>query len=124
MDYKPQSSLSNASKFMGLVAIITCFFGIGFVFGTLAIIFAILSKNKDNEFTRDGKLGAALGTVTIVLTIALIVFVLVNPTAHALLNEQCQSIYQMSFDEMIEAIKNGKQIQLPNSPMFLHSLIH
>lgn len=124
MDSKPQNSLSNASKVMGLVAIITCFFGIGFVFGALAIVFAMLSQTKDNRFTSDGKLGAALGTVTIVLTIVLIIFILVNPTAHALLNEQFQSIYQMTFDEMIEAIKNGEQIQLPESPMFLHSLIH
>lgn len=106
--FKLESALSRTSKTMGIIGICSSFFGIGFIFGAFAIIFAIISKDRNNMFTRNGKIGLFLGTLSILFSVLLYVYIFVDPTAHAMLNETCRSFYGVTFDELFQQALNGE----------------
>lgn len=110
MDYQQPNSLSNVAKILGIVGLVTCMFGIGFIFGALAILFAIITRDHCNRFTNDGKTACILGVLSIVICIFVYVYIFTNPATYEILNQQCQAMYGMTFDEMLEQIKNGNAV--------------
>lgn len=103
--YIPPSGISRAAKIMGIVSLVTSFMGLGFIFGALAIIFAVLSKDENSHFTKEGMVGIIMGSIAIFYSAFLFVYIFVDPMAHQALNEQCYAFNGMTFDEMIEQLK-------------------
>ncbi len=71
---KKQNSMALASLIMGIIGIVTfcCCYG-GLIFGSLGIVFALLSKTEDHF---EGNAIAGLITSTIALVLTVIVFIL------------------------------------------------
>lgn len=71
----PQSNMALASLVMGILGIITacCIYG-GIIFGSLGILFALLSKTED-RFEGYAKAGLVTSSIAIVLVVLLLVIV-------------------------------------------------
>lgn len=73
---KKQNNMALASLIMGIIGIVTacCIYG-GLIFGSLGIVFALLSKTEDH-FEGNAKAGLTTSVIALVLTvIVLIAFV-------------------------------------------------
>lgn len=71
-----QSNMALASLVVGIIAIVTfcCFYG-GLIFGSLGIIFALLSRTED-KFEKYAKAGLITSSIALVLVVLLVVLVL------------------------------------------------
>jgi len=124
---EPNQSLVNAAMILGILAIVTTFIMtvyLPFVLGGIAIMLAILSRRKDGKLHKQAKLGIGLAIIGMVLNTILVstslYTVFTNPKAKEEFNTVCEQMYGMSFDEMMEAIENGEQIDIDYSNIFNH----
>ena len=122
MDYQPYqpynrqypsdgpSPFAKASMVTGVIALLTILTGVlPLVFGSLSILFAILSHKKNTPMESRalwgsifGSIGLALAIAMLALTITLIPTILRDPEYRAQLDATTKSMYGMSFDELME----------------------
>ena len=87
-----------------------------FIFASMAIVFAVLSKGGNMKFSRVGRIAFCLGIAAIILNIVYAWYAvrtlnetLSDPAARAQLNETLYRQYGMTLDELLE--------QLPSQPL-------
>ncbi|MGL5259769.1 MAG: hypothetical protein ACRC7V_06625 [Lachnospiraceae bacterium] len=107
-----QKQLSQASYILGILAIastVTVAVIFPFIFGSLAILCAILSKGRDTTFLRRAKSGFYTGILAIILNILFLIvaiyMIFAIPEYHDLLNTYSQQLYGQTFDEMLQLLK-------------------
>ncbi len=122
MDYQPYqpynrqytsdepSPFAKAALITGIIALVTIMTGIlPLIFGSLSILFAVLSHKKNTPLESRalwggiiGSVGLALAVAMIVVTITLLPTILKDPEYRAQLNAQTESMYGVPFDELME----------------------
>lgn len=122
MDYQPYqpynrqyaqdgpSPFAKASLITGIIALLTIMTGVlPLIFGSLSILFAILSHKKNTPLESralfgsiTGAIGLAFATVMIVISVTLIPTILRDPEYRAQFNATTQSMYGVTFDELLE----------------------
>ena len=87
-----------------------------FIFASMAIVFAVLSKGGNMKFSRIGRIAFCLGIAAIIINIVYLWYAvrtlsetLSDPAARAQLNETLYRQYGMTLDELLE--------QLPSQPL-------
>lgn len=114
---KKNQALVNSAFIMGLISIIcafTCFSFLSPVFGGLGIIFALLSKGKEDVMEKKAKRGLVLASISLIATVAftaftfIYTFIMVSQQTpdelHDNLNEAYEEVYGQSFDELYKEI--------------------
>ena len=95
---------------MGLVALfsITSVF-LAIFFGSLAIIFGILSKGNNKKLAGKGKLGFIIGSAALacglVIAFTVVYLIFFNSEYREYINESYKEIYGITFDEYMDAVK-------------------
>jgi hypothetical protein len=77
---KKNQALVNSAFIMGLISIIcafTCFSFLSPVFGGLGIIFALLSKGKEDVMEKKAKRGLVLASISLIATVAFTAFIFI-----------------------------------------------
>jgi hypothetical protein len=70
---RSQQAFAAASFALGVVAIVcACCIYLSLVCGALSIIFAVLSKNTENTYSRQAKTGILLSVIGIILSIVML----------------------------------------------------
>lgn len=110
-------SLANAAMVMGIIALVSTFamtVYLPFVFGSIGIILAILSKGKARQMLNKAKTGVICCTCGLILNIGLIAgsfyMVFTNPTVMKEVNNTFENMYGVTFEEMIENIMEGEDL--------------
>ena len=114
---KKNQALVNSAFIMGLISIIcafTCFSFLSPVFGGLGIIFALLSKGKEDVMEKKAKRGLVLASISLIATVAFTAFTFIYTFVvmsqytpdelHDHLNEAYEETYGQSFDELYKEI--------------------
>lgn len=114
---KKNQALIGGAFIMGIISLIsafTCFSFLAPVFGGLGILFALLSKGKEETMEKKAKQGLILSAVSLITTVVLmagtVIFTLVTMSQyepdelHDYLNEAYEETYGQSFDELYEEI--------------------
>lgn len=106
-----KNAMSTAAAVMGIITIISTFMFtvyVPFITGSLAILFAVLSRGKKKKLDSSATAGVAAGIVGMVLNIALIgtVWYLYTnvPEIHDEANQLFEQRYGFTIDEMIQDI--------------------
>lgn len=110
--------LEKTAFILGLFSIVSTFvFPVlgPFILGSLAMVYAILSKGGNLKFSRRGRNAFLLGAVAIVLNIGYLVFsyqslrlLLTDPSGRQQINDLLYQQYGMTLDELLQ--------QLPQQP--------
>ncbi len=115
---EPGSSMYSAAFALGIAALISCFtFTVypAFICGGIAIVFALLSKGRSPKMHNKATIGIVCGTIALVMNTLIVTYsttmVLTNPELKEQLNETCEEIYGMSFDDMLEEITEGGSLE-------------
>ena len=114
---KKNQALVSSAFVMGILSVIsavTCFSFLSPIFGGLGIIFALLSKGKEETFEKKAKYGLVMSIITVVAVSAIMagtfIFSYVTLSQyepdelHDYLNETYEEAYGKSFDDMYEEI--------------------
>lgn len=109
------NKMARASLVLGIISIVAtifCTVYIPFIAGSLAILFALLSRGEERSFDEGrAKAGLATGIVGMLLNILLIILVIYSymtiPFIHDYTNEVIRQSYGMSLDEMLSQISSG-----------------
>lgn len=114
---KKNQALVHSSFVMGILSIISAFTCLSFlapVFGGLGILFALLSKGKEDAMEKKAKYGlimSVISTIAIVVIVAgTFIFTFATMSQyepdelHDYLNEAYEETYGQSFDELYEEI--------------------
>lgn len=103
---RPANFFEAASMFLGTAALVTCtcFYG-SYIFGALAILFALLSRGGQMKMSSKAKLGLILGIVAIVLstlvTVAAFAFALNEyGSMEGIIREYCE-LYGYDYEEFM-----------------------
>lgn len=114
-----EHSFVTASLVLGVLAIVTTIMMtvyLPFILGGIAIILAILSRGNNKTFAVQAKTGIILATVGIMLNIIIIggsvLAVIYIPEMREQFNVVFEQTYGQSFQEMLEAIRNGGTINI------------
>ena len=114
---KKNQALVTSAFIMGIISLVcafTCFSFLAPVFGGLGILFALLSKGKEDKMEQKAKRGLVLSSISLIATVAFMAFTFIYSFVtlsqyepdelHDYLNEAYEETYGQSFDEMYEAI--------------------
>lgn len=108
---KPGNGLFTAAFVLGIVALVFCFtFTVypAYIFGSIAIVLALLSKGKNAKMHSKASVGIICAIAALVLNTCIVTYsmttIFTNPEVYEEFNDTCEEIYGMSFDEMIEEI--------------------
>ncbi len=109
-DPNRKSPFSKASLIMGVLALLTIATGVlPLFFGALGILFAILSRRKGKAMdtsalwgTVTSVIGLSISIVILSLALMILPAQLKDPAYREQLNTFSQSMYGISFDEMLE----------------------
>lgn len=101
---------ASAALFMGILAILTsCTVIISIIFGSLGILFAILTKRRKKSLPSHAYVGVITSAVGTCLSLALLVASLIqlpsnlkNPEFRKDLNDAYEYLSGITFDEMLE----------------------
>lgn len=106
--------LEKLAFFLGIAAIPATFFSpiiAPCLLGSLAIVFAVLSKGGNLRFSRQGRIAAFLGGAAIIINVVYMVFALVtmkevlsDPAGRQQLSDTLYRMYGMTLDELLEQI--------------------
>lgn len=114
----PRNGMATAASVLGLATIVTTILltvYIPFITGSLAILFAILSKGADKRMAPSavsGVTSAVIGLVTnAVLIISVITLYLTNPVIHEQANRLFEQRYGVTIDEMWDDIQDGNYLK-------------
>lgn len=105
-----KSPFSKASLIMGVLALLTIATGVlPLIFGSLGILFAILSRRKGTPLDTaalwgsvTSVIGLCIAIVMFVITIIMLPTLLKDPAYREQLNSFSHSMYGTSFDEVLE----------------------
>ncbi len=116
---QPGAAFISASYILGILAIVTtflCTVYLPYIFGSLSIIFALLSKGNAKQTAQRAAAGMRCAIIGIIMNTALIVtcftLVFTNPKIHQELNTMTKQVYGRSFDEIMQDIEEGKDPDL------------
>ncbi len=105
----PRNGMTTAASVLGLATIVTCVLltvYIPFVTGSLAILFALLSKGSDKRMSPSALSGITSAVVGLVMNVILIISVitlyLTNPVIHERANQLFEQRYGLTIDELWE----------------------
>lgn len=108
---EPGNGLFTAAFILGIVALVFCFtFTVypAYIFGSIAIVLALLSKGKNAKMHSKASVGIICAIAALVLNTCIVTYsmttIFTNPEVYEEFNDTCEEIYGMSFDEMIEEI--------------------
>lgn len=114
---KKNQALVSSAFIMGILSLISAFTCISFlapVFGGLGILFALLSKGKEETMEKKAKQGLIFSAVSLIATVVFMIgtFIFTFATLsqyepdelHDYLNEAYEETYGKSFDELYEDI--------------------
>ena len=108
---EPGNGLFTAAFVLGIVALVFCFtFTVypAYIFGSIAIVLALLSKGKNAKMHSKASVGIICAIAALVLNTCIVTYsmttIFTNPEVYEEFNDTCEEIYGMSFDEMIEEI--------------------
>ena len=114
---KKNQALVHSSFVMGILSIISAFTCLSFlapVFGGLGILFALLSKGKEDAMEKKAKHGLIMSAISTIATVVIVAgtFIFTFATLsqyepdelHDYLNEAYEETYGQSFDELYEEI--------------------
>lgn len=95
------------SLLFGIAAIVTSSLIVtSFLFGGLAILFALLSRGSSDKVTGTALGGLVTGICGICLAITICVsaiyLIFTNPDYRKLLNDTCKQMYGITFDQMLD----------------------
>lgn len=95
------------SLIMGIFSIISSSFIItGIFFGGLGILFAILSKGSDRSLTGTAIGGMTTSIIGVALSLCIGIYsfylIFTDSTYHQQLNDMCEQMYGITFDEMLD----------------------
>lgn len=121
---EPNQALISAAFVLGILSIVTAVMMtvyIPFILGTIAIMLAILSRKKDGALHRQARLGIILSVIGLVMNTVIVassVYTVFNdPDVREEFNTVCEQMYGQSFDDMMETIKEGGEVQFDYSGM-------
>ena len=114
---EPNQSMYTAALILGVITLVSAVMMtvyLPFVFGGLSIIFGILSRGQNRKLPGQAKTGIIIAVAGLVLNIGIIAgsFYLVfnNPEVRKQFDITFEQMYGESFDEMMEDIKNGREL--------------
>ena len=117
--HQPGAAFITASYILGILAIVTtflCTVYLPYIFGSLSIIFALLSKGNAKQAAQRAAAGMRCAIIGIIMNTALIItcftLVFTNPQIHQELNDMTKQMYGRSFDEIMQDIEEGKSPDL------------
>lgn len=120
MDYSTSSGRENKFLIASIILSALAFFSVQFVvlpfiFGGLAIIFAILSKGESNKMCGGAISSIVASVLSMILTVCMTAFIMYlimyNKDYRSLLNDYSTQLYGQSFDKIVEESFN---IELPD----------
>lgn len=107
----PRNGMTTAASILGLATIVTtilCTVYIPFITGSLAILFALLSKGSSKQMNPSATTGitsAIIGMImNVVLIVSVIVLYLTNPTIREQANILFEQRYGVTIEEMWEEL--------------------
>lgn len=113
-NYRPQQSntFATVAIALGIISILSLTSIIfPLILGSLAIIFAILSKGSNLKMSKNGFIGFTTGITSIVgsiiFTAVTIYMILFNQDYRDYMNEQYKSRIGVTFDEYVEILKDA-----------------
>lgn len=114
----PRNGMATAASVLGLATIVTTILltvYVPFITGSLAILFALLSKGagrRMNPSAVSGVTSAVIGLLTnVVLIISVITLYLTNPVIHEQANRLFEQRYGVTIDEMWDDIQDGSYLK-------------
>ncbi len=114
----PRNGMATAASVLGLATIVTTILltvYVPFITGSLAILFALLSKGagrRMNPSAVSGVTSAVIGLITnTVLIISVITLYLTNPVIHEQANRLFEQRYGVTIDEMWDEIQNQNHLK-------------
>lgn len=113
MDYQSQptkSSFATAALVMGILSLVSLCTVIGpLIFGSLGIIFAILSRRPGQKTAGEAIAGIVTSAIGCVISLIFVILIFVasfsmltNPEYREQMNQMYEDMYGYSFDEMME----------------------
>jgi hypothetical protein len=116
---QPGAAFITAAYVLGILSIVTtflCTVYLPYIFGSLSIIFALLSKGNATRTAQRAASGIRCAILGMIMNTALIIacftLVFTNPQIHEELNEMTRQIYGHSFDEIMQDIEKGESPDL------------
>lgn len=108
---EPGHGLFTAAFILGIMALVSCFtFTVypAYICGSIAIIFALLSKGQKSRMHNKASIGIVCAVCALILNTCIVTYsvttIFTNPDAMEELNEACEEIYGISFDDMMEEL--------------------
>ena len=108
------NTFAKTAMVLGIIAILSVFtFTVypAMIFGSLAIILAVLSKGMDKKMHKNAGTGVITGIIALVINVIIIAasfyMVFTKTEYRQQLNNVYESLYGESFDDMLESIKDG-----------------
>ena len=97
------NSFSAAARTLGLLGLFCSFFSLfwfAFLFGSLAIILAILSKGKEHKFCQTAKIGFITGISALIIQFSIIAFTVYSIVFVPEFRDQFQSTFYEIYEQM------------------------
>lgn len=114
----PRNGMATAASVLGLATIVTTILltvYVPFITGSLAILFALLSKGagrRMNPSAVSGVTSAVIGLVTnVVLIVSVITLYITNPVIHEQANRLFEQRYGVTIDEMWDEIQEQNHLK-------------
>lgn len=111
----PRNGMVAAASVLGLATIVTtilCTVYIPFITGSLAILFALLSKGNSsrmNPAAMTGLTSAVVGLImNVILIVTVVVLYLTNPVIHEQADRLFEQRYGMTIDEMWDELQHSE----------------
>lgn len=107
------NGFAKAASVLGIIAFVTTFLGLATIpiaLGGIAVILALLSRGK-GEMSNKAITGLVFGAIGIIINILLMCYIvwlfIKSPTYRQIMNNQFESIYGYTINEMIEGNVGG-----------------
>ncbi len=101
----PRSGMATAASVLGLATIVTtilCTVYIPFITGSLAILFALLSKGNSDRMNPTATAGATSAVVGLIMNVMLIITVIVLYFTNPTIKERADKLFEQRYGITIE----------------------
>lgn len=120
------NSMTILALIFAIIAALTILTGIiPIFFGSLAILFAVLSKGSNLKMDSSGKISTAIATVSMILGITITGVTMYemtyDPEMKSMMNDTFEQMYGVSFDEYMEQMQQFYE-NPDQPPEFLNNL--
>ena len=110
----PRNGMATAASVLGLATIVTtvlCTVYIPFITGSLAILFALLSKGSDSRMSSSATSGLTSAVIGLIMNTVLIVTVIVLYLTNPLIHEQANKLFEQRYGVTIDEMWDDLQYQ-------------